>query len=67
MEDMADTEQVICLSERELMASFTNLNSRANSMERPVILSMDVVSMFHRLNIEKIAREVAEKYLRSGL
>ena len=67
MADMADTEQVICLSSEELMASFTDLNSRASSMEKPTILSMDVVSMFPNLYIEKVARVAAEEYLRSGL
>ena len=61
MADMADTEQVTCLSSEELMAAFTELNARADTMGRPVILSMDVVSMFPRLNIEKVARVAAEE------
>ena len=63
--DKADTEGLNCLSNEELLAAFTEVNLK--DMKEPIILSMDVKSMYPNLNIEKVAEITATEFLESGL
>ena len=51
--DKADKDGFNCLSNEELMAALTEVNQK--NMLEPVILSMDVVSMFPNLNVDRVA------------
>ena len=65
--DMADVDVQNALSTEEVMEALTELNTRSHTFRRLVVMSMDVDSMFPRLNREKVASIVAEEFLRSGL
>ena len=63
--DKADEDGFNCLSNEELMAALTEVNQK--NMLEPVILSMDVVSMFPNLNVDRVAEVAATEFLESDL
>ena len=63
--DEADKEGFNCLSNEELMATLTETNQK--EMKNPIVLSMDVKSMYPNLNIEKVADVSASEFLESDL
>ena len=63
--DKADKDGFNCLSNEELMAALTEVNQK--NMLEPVILSMDVVSMFPNLNVDRVAEVAATEFLESDL
>ena len=50
--DESDKESFNCLSNEELMAALSEVNKK--DMKEPIIFSMDVVSMFPNLNVERV-------------
>ena len=65
--DLADTDMQNALSTEEVMGALMNLNTRSHTFKKLVLVSMDVDSMFPRLNRDKVACVVAEEFIRSGL
>ena len=63
--DESDKESFNCLSNEELMAALSEVNKK--DMKEPIIFSMDVVSMFPNLNVERVAEIAASEFLESNL
>ena len=61
----ADKECFSCTSNEELMATLTEVNKK--EMKKPVVLSMDVKSMYPNLKIDKVADIAASEFLEADL
>ena len=65
--DRADVQKFNCLSTEEAMEALTTLNTTVANMDRPVILSMDVVAMYPSFDRDEVAWVVASEFLMSDL
>ena len=63
----ADVQGFNCLSTEEAMEALTALNRTVENMDKPVVLSMDVVAMFPSFDRDEVAWIAASEFLMCDL